>query len=510
MNLQRGLRESNLGSIRALAELAGDRIEIAPAEPEIPGTPILAAGRVVGFLAPTRNAEVFAGLLSQMATLESEKRSVGQEALNRYKELTFLYRYVENLSAGLSVAATANVILDQASSVIQCDEICLILPDPDGYRVCRSGSPMAETLPTIGGAWQRAWTGGNALLLEELGVADIDSCPFLLGQRSFIGAPLKTGPSVVGLLSMTRVQAGAYNSEHLKLATTLGLLSALAISVATYAQEIEAHRQHLEELVALRTQSLVAAMDELAQANSELQRDIEMARDIQQSLIPKSPPLVSGLNVAAHYRAMQRVGGDFYDFRTANNQLAVLMADVSGHGIPAALIVSMVHLAFSFQKEGLDKPDVVFSQMNQILYGNTSHEFVTACYLHCDTAARSLVVGNAGHPPLMIWRKHRQQLIKIRPFGRILGILPEPQFQTERIALQSGDRIFVYTDGASEAANANDELFGEDRLESALRANQDKDAESFVADLIQTLLEWSGGPDRIKDDIALVAIDFQH
>ena len=259
-----------------------------------------------------------------------------------------------------------------------------------------------------------------------------------------------------------------------------------------------------------RVRTMLALRD-AARTQSEfsaLQSEIELARRIQQSLIPEEAPVVAGLQVAAHYRAMQRVGGDFYDFRAGHNRLAILMADVSGHGVPAALIVSMVHLAFWFQKENLESPDLIFGRMNEILYGNIGDEFVTACYLHFDTVAGSLVVGNAGHPPLMIWRKRAQKLLKLRPRGRILGLLPDPRFETERLELEVGDRILIYTDGALEAPSADQEIFGEERLAAALRDNQDRDPGQFIEDLIQTLLDWSGGPDKIDDDIALVAADF--
>ncbi len=241
---------------------------------------------------------------------------------------------------------------------------------------------------------------------------------------------------------------------------------------------------------------------------SALRAEIELARRIQQSLIPDVPPVIPGLRTAAHYRAMESIGGDFYDFRASHGRLAVLMADVSGHGVPAALIVSMVHLAFWFQKENLESPDIIFGRMNEILYGNTGDEFVTASYLHIDVATRELVVGNAGHPPLLLWRKRTQTLIKSRPFGRILGILPAPAFEAERIQLEEGDRILIYTDGALEAPEAHtEENFGEQRLEAALRNSEKKDTDEFVADLIQTLLDWSGGPEKIDDDIAIVAVD---
>ncbi len=248
-----------------------------------------------------------------------------------------------------------------------------------------------------------------------------------------------------------------------------------------------------------------------------LHLELDTARSIQQSLIPIAPPEVPGLRIAARYRAMQIVGGDFYDFRTnlpentnaAGGQVGVLLADVSGHGIPAALIVSMVKLAFWYQKQELPHPGTLFDRMNDLLRDNISGEFVTGCYAYLDLDRMTLTTSNAGHPPLMLWKRATGELHEMRPNGRLLGLMPDAKFDVQSAPLELGDRIILYTDGVYEAARADEtaEQFGLDRLRAFIAANETLSPDRFSDRLMKAVIDWSGGDDRIGDDIAFVVID---
>jgi len=251
----------------------------------------------------------------------------------------------------------------------------------------------------------------------------------------------------------------------------------------------------------------------LEKYSKELERDKEilniMARNIQQSLLPEKVPEIAGLNITVRYRPMISVGGDFYDFHVHDNGIGALIADVSGHGVSAALIVSVVKMAFWFQKENLAAPDGLFKSMNEILIGNIRNEFVTASYCFIDLNQKMLNVGNAGHPSLLIWKRKRNKLLKLRPFGRILGFIQNPEFEISKINLEAEDRILMYTDGVYESANDHDEQFGVERLEAFVTDHNSLTGEEFADDLIDTVIDWSGGEEKIDDDIALVVIDVE-
>lgn len=240
-----------------------------------------------------------------------------------------------------------------------------------------------------------------------------------------------------------------------------------------------------------------------------LKNEMELARKIQQSLLAGKIPEIAGLNITVRYRSMINIGGDYYDFRTDESGVGIIMADVSGHGVPAALIVSIVKMAFWFQKESLTAPDRLFQSMNEILMGNIGNEFVTASYFFIDPERNRLVAGNAGHPPLLVWKRNRKELLKMRPFGRVLGFFPEAKFEVSEISLDPGDRILMYTDGVCEAANSKMEEFSEKRLDTFVAEQVEMPVDDFASKMIKSVTDWCGGEDKIGDDIAIIVIDVE-
>ena len=253
-------------------------------------------------------------------------------------------------------------------------------------------------------------------------------------------------------------------------------------------------------------------LKEAAKSQTDLamfRNEMEMAREIQQSLLPQTIPKIKGLDISTRYRSMINVGGDFYDFRVHADGIGTIIADVSGHGIPAALIVSVVKMAFWFQKENLKSPDDLFKSMNEILKGNIGKEFVTASYFFIDLQQKKLITGNAGHPPLLVWKKDRNELHSLRPMGRLLGISAAPAFDTSEISLDSGDRVLIYTDGVYEAVNADRDQYGMERLQAFVTEKARLSGDEFAEKLIETVTVWSGGADKIDDDIALIVVDVE-
>ena len=238
-----------------------------------------------------------------------------------------------------------------------------------------------------------------------------------------------------------------------------------------------------------------------------LRGEMELAREIQQSLLPERLPLVSGLTVASRYRSMARVGGDYYDMQSGSGGVGAIVADVCGHGVPAALIVSIVKMAYWFEHKHLQRPDQLLHGMNTILNGNVGESFVTACAVFVDLAGRKILTANAGHPPLLLWKARDRTIVALRPAGKILGVLAEVPFEMSQAPLEPGDRILLYTDGLFEAPNEQLECYGEARLEDFIRAHAHLDAAAFADELMAVVTAWSGGEDRLDDDIALVVMD---
>jgi sigma-B regulation protein RsbU (phosphoserine phosphatase) len=239
-----------------------------------------------------------------------------------------------------------------------------------------------------------------------------------------------------------------------------------------------------------------------------IDQELKTARAIQTAILPRDMPTLRGADLAVRYVPMTAVGGDFYDvLKIDDRRLGILVADVSGHGVPAALIASMVKVAISAQADHADDPGRVLRGVNQILCGNLEGQFVTAAYVFIDLEARRLTGAAAGHPPILLWSAGDGRLVELGASGIMLGHSPDAEYTTVEHRIGDGDRVVLYTDGIIEATNRQGEFFDPERLREFVAKHSDRPAEAFCAALLDHLSSWSGrGPDtgEFEDDITFV------
>ena len=242
-----------------------------------------------------------------------------------------------------------------------------------------------------------------------------------------------------------------------------------------------------------------------------INKELEIARGIQSSTLPQSVPTLTGLDIAARYVPMSAVAGDFYDFLCIDEKrVGVLVADVTGHGVPAALIASMLKVAFAGQGDHAHDPSLVLTGLNHALCGKFEEHFVTAAYLFVDLEKGLLRYSAAGHPPIMLASRASGNVREIEENGLMLGMFPEAAYSCVEIQVASGDRCLLYTDGVFEAKNAAQEEFGKSRCKKFLETHGDIPAENFVTALLESIADFSGHRSaRVQeDDITLLVLDF--
>ena len=235
-------------------------------------------------------------------------------------------------------------------------------------------------------------------------------------------------------------------------------------------------------------------------------RELETARQIQQSILPKNVPLVPGLSVAAHYDSMSEVAGDLYDFViTPSGQLGVLVADVSGHGVPAAIVASMVKVALAVQEGDIGDPGAVLTRMNRVLCGRFELAYVTAVFALIDPAARTLTYASAGHPsPLLLRFDGRVESLDHR--GMVLGFLPAATYTSAVVRdISVGDRLVLYTDGITEAERPDGEFFGDRQFQELFVTSREQPADRFMATLVEAARRWVGAD--FADDVTAIVVD---
>ena len=237
---------------------------------------------------------------------------------------------------------------------------------------------------------------------------------------------------------------------------------------------------------------------------NEIQKELEIARRIQTDILPAAYPSSAHFRIAARYVPMTSVAGDFYDFLITNPQQAgLLIADVSGHGVPAALIASMVTLAATSQRANAADPAALLAGMNSVLHGNTQSQFVTAAYVYLDAATSTLRYSAAAHPPMLLLRAG--EVTPIEENGLMLAAFSFAIYETAVHSIQPGDRLLLYTDGLLEAANSSNEEFGPDRLAKLLQATAPHNTEQAANHIVSTLQQWSRAQ---NDDLTLLICDY--
>jgi phosphoserine phosphatase RsbU/P len=237
---------------------------------------------------------------------------------------------------------------------------------------------------------------------------------------------------------------------------------------------------------------------------TEIQKELEIARRIQADILPNAYPHSDHFTVAARYVPMTSIAGDFYDFLlTGRQQAGLLIADVSGHGVPAALIASMVKLAATSQRANSSAPAALLSGMNSVLCGNTQSQFVTAAYVYLDAHSSTLRYSAAAHPPMLLLRNG--EIIPIEENGLMLAAFSSATYSTAEHPLESGDRLVLYTDGVLEAASATGEEFGPQRLANLLKETAHRNAEQAADHIVSTLNQWARTQ---NDDLTLLICDY--
>lgn len=294
----------------------------------------------------------------------------------------------------------------------------------------------------------------------------------------------------------------------------LGFVASM-IGVAAYRvhlmqEAIRAYSVELESMVDERTRTLNEALQGLRVRDMQMREELHIASDIQKLLLPRLPLDLPGARVEGMYLPMHTVSGDYYDIASAPDEhIAILFVDVSGHGVPAALVMTMIKTIFQEVAKRLKDPSEILSHLNNRLEENLARSgtYATAC---------TLVIGpggvvryaNAAHRPMLLSRKGTVNLEAFDSEGVLLGayISTPANFPAKQFTCRPGDRIFLYTDGITESPVGND-IFGDERLTDFLTEYQDSPPADICRNLVR-LLDATRHPREQEDDITFLVLDF--
>jgi serine phosphatase RsbU (regulator of sigma subunit) len=417
--------------------------------------------------------------------------ALATELLYRYEEVTLLHGLSKSLSALQDEESLCTTALTLASEAIGCERAWIALVDRDGetlrFTVTRHADDLQgkELDPQVGITSYVAREGHRVLLhLDEgwpEGVpqagAPVDA---LLSVPLIAPAMDNRQPALLGAMTLTgRPDGDRFTAGHSMLAATVSSLLAASI--------------HNARLVS----SLRAA--------DSARRAMEVAADVQKSLLPRRPPVVRGATAAGICIAAASVGGDYYDLIVDTaGRLTLIIADVAGHSVGSALMMAAARGIMRQAVAAGDSPGRVLCATNDATLDDLTNAglFITMFCARWDPGERTLTYASGGHnPPLL---RTRGSLLELDAEGMPAGLLPDVEYVENVVQLDPGDLLVMYTDGVTEARNADGEQFGMARL-AAVVDGTDGGVELAIASLNNAVEDFTGGNSG-QDDLTIVAL----
>ncbi len=410
----------------------------------------------------------------ELSLLEQLKRR-DFEAKTRGVQLEALY------DVGLAIAGTLDFeklceeILMRSVSLLDARRGALYLRRGARMELDRAFGGPAEPLLDPQSTEVRALLDGLAR----------PNCCALPGAQHLLGVPVESDGIAKGILVVgdkeSRRGVGPFPE------TDRRTLELLANQAAIALENAELHRQSLEK--------------------ERLEREIELASEIQRQILPKGLPSVAGWELVGWNRPARHIGGDYYDlFRLQDEttRLAVVVGDVSGKGVPAALLVSTLHSALRLLVERMSVCPDLLSRLNQhILESSAPNKFITLFLGELDPANGELTYLNAGHNPGLVVRAGGG-VEQLGPGGLPLGLMPGASFRAERLVLAPGDLLCLYSDGITEATAPSDEEFGAERLAFLLGENRERSVVDILAEIDRSTTAFAAGSPQGDDQTVLL------
>ncbi|MBC8162158.1 MAG: SpoIIE family protein phosphatase [Roseiflexaceae bacterium] len=327
----------------------------------------------------------------------------------------------------------------------------------------------------------------------DLPSAALDALPQMLAAQGFHGHMAKEvlmGGAPVGLLMLNTRGPRQFTEEDAQLLAILANQAAQAFDRERLQQEVNERRR--------------------------LERELDIAREIQASFLPDCCPSVPGYDIAAFYRAARQIGGDFYDFITLDGaedddgrrRLGVVIADVTDKGVPAALFMALSRTVLRATALGSRRraPAEVLAFANKLILADSrAGLFVTTFYGVLDPQTGAFTYANGGHNYPLLYHAATGEVEPLQALGLVLGVMPDPRFEERRVTLAPGDVLCLYTDGVTEAMNSRRQLFEEHRLIDVLRASHQLPAEQIIERILAAVARFTAGAPQ-TDDITLVII----
>ncbi len=418
------------------------------------------------------------------------------QGLTTIDKLRMLLDITKKISRSLDLQEVLNQVMDTLDSLIPYDAAGIfVLQCVDKALLAEGEEPCTFKAEAVRGydidelsdlhlKLGEGFIGQVAVRGEPIISHDVLNDPVYINARgktrSEMVAPIISNDEVIGVFDLESDELNSYSEDDLE------VLKMLASQVAIIIEKVMLHEQLIEK--------------------KRLQGQLEVARQVQLELLPPNDPQLPGYDISAYNFPTEEVSGDYYDWVAIyDDQLAIVIADVSGKGVPAALLMAFLRASLRAATHVGYATHISMAKVNYLLWESIErNQFVTAFYGILDAANRTLSYSNAGHnPPLLINEEGEPRFIERG--GLPLGMFRETRYYEYFLSLEPGEMLVLYTDGATEALNPAGEEFGRDRLAEVVKSGRTLTAREVVASLEREVLKWTDGLGA-TDDVTFFVI----
>jgi phosphoserine phosphatase RsbU/P len=423
-------------------------------------------------------------------------KEAASQGLTTIDKLRMLLDISKKISRSLDLQEVLNQVMDTLDSLIPYDAAGIFVlecVDPElvaeGEEPCEFKSEAVrgydiDELSDLHLKLGEGFIGSVALSGTPVISADVRNDPIYINARdrtrSEMVAPIISNDEVIGVFDLESDELNAYSEDDLE------VLMLLASQVAIIIEKVMLHEQLIEK--------------------KRLEAQLEVARQVQLELLPPKDPEIPGYDISAYNFPSEEVSGDYYDWvRIYDDEIGIVIADVSGKGVPAAILMAFLRASLRSATHIGYATNISMAKVNYLLWESIErNQFVTAFHAILDSSNKTLSYSNAGHnPPLLLKATGETQFIE---HGELpLGMFPGTRYHEYHLLLEPGDVFVLYTDGVTEAQSPTGVEFGRERLASAVKDNYDRPARELIASLELAVLEWTAN-DGPNDDVTFFII----
>jgi phosphoserine phosphatase RsbU/P len=416
--------------------------------------------------------------------MTEQVREAVAPGLTTIDKLRMLLDITQKISRSLNLQEVLNQVMDTLDSLIPYDAAGIFVLQcldrdsvPEGEEPCTFKSEAVrgydiEELSDLHLKLGEGFIGHVAMTGEPIISADVRQDPVYVNARdrtrSEMVAPIISNDEVIGVFDLESDQLDAYSKDD------LDVLMLLAAQVAIIIEKVMLHEQLIEK--------------------KRLEGQLEVARQVQLELLPAGDPELSGYDISAYNFPTEEVSGDYYDWVSIyEDQIAIVIADVSGKGVPAALLMAFLRASLRAATHIGYATNISMAKVNYLLWESIErNQFVTAFYGILDGTNRTLSYSNAGHSPALLVDANGKYRFIDR--GNVpLGMFRDTRYHEYYLSFEPGALLVLYTDGVTEANSPDGEEFGRERLAEAVKANSTLSARDLIASLQREVLNWTDG-----------------